>query len=471
MKYISTRGGIAPIPFKEAILMGLATDGGLLLPRTLPILAAETVQAWLDDLADRKLTYQQLAFEIISMFVDDIPADDLKSLVERSYASFTHPRITPVIKKGDIHILELFHGPTLAFKDLALQFLGNLFEYILKEKNSRMNIIGATSGDTGSAAIYGVRGRERINIFILHPYKRVSPTQELQMTTVLDPNVFNLAIRGTFDDGQAIVKKLFNDIPFKESHHLGAINSINWARILAQVVYYVYAWLVVTVETGSTAIDFSVPTGNFGDIFAGYVAKRMLGDQRINKLILATNENNLLTRFVNQGDYSISTVKATSSPSMDIQVASNFERYLYYLNNENPQKTVRDMEDFARNGRLAFAGEQLTRVRSDFVSKSVSEDETRETIRSFFEAQGYILDPHTAVGVNAALALAEKARPIICLATAHPAKFGEAVQQAVGRTPDMPEPLRGLAELKSRCQIMEADADAVQAFVSANSLK
>lgn len=471
MKYISTRGGIAPISFKEAVLMGLATDGGLLLPESLPSLSEKTVQAWQQGVSEQTLTYQQLAFDILSLFIDDIPAADLKELIDRSYATFKHPEITPLVEKGGLHILELFHGPTLAFKDVALQFLGNVFEYILKESGGMMNIVGATSGDTGSAAIYGVRGKDRINIFILHPYKRVSPIQELQMTTVLDPNVYNLAIRGTFDDGQAIVKKIFNDVPFKQRYHLGAINSINWARILAQVVYYAYAWLKVTDKTGGKTVDFAVPTGNFGDIFAGFVAKRLLGRARIHRLILATNENDLLTRFVNNGDYSLSTVKATTSPSMDIQVASNFERYLYYLNGADPQKTNRDMATFVRDGGLRFTEEQLLEIAGDFSAKRVSEDETKNTIRDFFAAHGYILDPHTAVGVNAALALKEKDRPIICLSTAHPAKFGEAVTAAIGRPPEMPEALQGLPDKKNRCEIMAADVNEIQAFIVSNALQ
>ncbi|HSH14033.1 MAG TPA: threonine synthase, partial [Desulfurivibrionaceae bacterium] len=291
MKYLSTRGNIAPISFSEAVMMGLATDGGLLLPETITPATPAEMAEW------RQLSYPELAFAVISRFVDDIPSADLRELIDRSYAAFTHPEITPLVEVDGLHILELFHGPTLAFKDVALQFLGNVFEYLLKKSGGRMNILGATSGDTGSAAIYGVRGKARINIFILHPHKRVSPIQELQMTTVTDPNVFNIALRGTFDDGQAIVKAIFNDLPFKEQYCLGAVNSINWARILAQVVYYVYAALKLSGQNGGV-VDFSVPTGNFGDIFAGHVA-RLLLPGRIGRLILATNENDLLARFVN----------------------------------------------------------------------------------------------------------------------------------------------------------------------------
>ncbi len=390
MRYISTRGRIEPVEFQEAVMMGLATDGGLLLPQRLPVADAASVARW------RSLAYPDLAREVIGLFAGDLPA--LGALVEQSYATFDHPEVTPLVEVGDLYVLELFHGPTLAFKDVALQLLGNLFEHLLAARGGFMNILGATSGDTGSAAIHGVRGREGINIFILHPHKRVSPVQELQMTTVLDRNVFNIAVQGTFDDGQAIVKAIFNDIPFKERYRLGAINSINWARIVAQVVYYVYAALRLDAQE----VDFAVPTGNFGDIFAGYVARRLLPG-RIGRLILATNTNDLLFRFVTRGDYSKGAVVATSSPSMDIQVASNFERYLYYLNGEDAERTRAMMEDFAATGRLAFDAGVVAQVQQDFASRAVSEEETIATIAATYKEHGYLLDPHSAVGVAAAL--------------------------------------------------------------------
>ena len=296
MQYLSTRGGISSLSFTQAVMMGLAEDGGLLLPRTIPRIGSETLTSW------QNLSYPDLAFEIMSRFIDDIPSSNLKDIINRSYATFNSEEITPLVHHGDLHILELFHGPTLAFKDIALQFLGNLFEYLLVKNNSKLNIIGATSGDTGSAAIYGVRGKERINIFILHPHQRVSKVQEKQMTTVTDENVFNIAIRGSFDDGQAIVKALFGDIQFKKKYSLGAINSINWARILAQTVYFVYSCLHVIRHEKDSSLDFSIPTGNFGDIFAGFIAKKMLPAGTIRQLVLATNSNDILTRFVNEGD-------------------------------------------------------------------------------------------------------------------------------------------------------------------------
>lgn len=461
MKYISTRGGIEPVSFKEAVMMGLATDGGLLLPRTLPTVDDKTEEAW------RTLSYEELAFEVMSLFVDDIPAGDLRGLIDRSYAVFNHPGITPVVKKGEVYILELFHGPTLAFKDVALQFLGNVFEYLLKESGGRMNILGATSGDTGSAAIYGVRGKERINIFIIHPHKRVSAIQELQMTTVTDANVFNLAIRGTFDDGQAIVKTLFNDLPFKERYHLGAVNSINWARIVAQVVYYIHAALALTGKGGM--VDFSVPTGNFGDIFAGFVARRILPG-RIRRLVLATNENDLLARFVNRGEYSLGTVVQTSSPSMDIQVASNFERYLYFLYGEDAGRTRQAMESFAKSGTLGFSPDERDQISVEFTARRVDQRETIEMIRSFYRENDYVLDPHTAVGVRAGLDNLHAGVPMVCLATAHPAKFGAAVEEAIGRPPERPASLRDLESRESRCEVLEAEVERVKDFLVKNGI-
>ncbi len=461
MQYISTRGGIKPVGFQDAIMMGLATDGGLLLPQDIPQLNQTSIDSW------QSLPYQYLAVEVLSLFTGDLPRLDLEQMVERSYARFSHPQVTPVARRGDTYILELFHGPTLAFKDVALQLLGNLFEYELEKRNTHMNIVGATSGDTGSAAIYGVRGKKRINIFILHPDGRTSPIQALQMTTVLDPNVFNIAIRGTFDDGQAIVKEIFNDLEFKNKFQLGAVNSINWARVLAQVVYYLYAWFKMR-SIGHDSINFSVPTGNFGDIFAGYIAKRMLPDGAINKLILATNENDLLTRFVNKGDYSKGKVVSTSSPSMDIQIASNFERYLYYLRQENPQQVTKDMQTFETTGTLDLSALK-NHVSNDFISHSVNEQQTIETIKAFHQEHQYLLDPHTAIGVRASQNSDVADRPVVCLATAHPAKFGAAVTQAIGREPALPPALADLHNKENRCELLDADTDQIRAFIEKNA--
>lgn len=461
MQYLSTRGQVKDLTFKEAIMMGLADDGGLLLPAHIPLIPPDELDGLID------LSYPDLAFNILQRFIDDIPASRLRELIQRSYATFSVPEVTPVVKKGNLYILELFHGPTLAFKDVALQFLGNLFELILTERKERMNIVGATSGDTGSAAIYGVRGKENINIFIIHPHGRVSPIQEKQMTTVLDHNVYNLAIRGSFDDGQRIVKEIFNDLDFKNEHALGAVNSINWARVLAQVVYYFYAWGQVRKNSNCNDVYFSVPTGNFGDIFAGFIAKEM--GLPIRRLILATNANNILARFVRDGDYSIGDVVQTWSPSMDIQIASNFERYLYYLHNGDTAAVCNAMESFRQNGRLEFTAQQRTRIADDFLACSVSNEETLATIRDFYQATGYCLDPHTAIGVKAAQTSVEGSIPVICLATAHPAKFGEAVHQAIGHDPELPPCLNGIEARESRCEVVDADTEVIKAYVKAHA--
>ena len=443
--------------------MGLAEDGGLLLPRTIPRIGCETLSSW------KELSYPELAFEIMSRFIDDIPGSDLREIINNSYATFSSDQVAPLVHHGAYHILELFHGPTLAFKDIALQFLGNLFEYLLKKDASVLNIIGATSGDTGSAAIYGVRGKERINIFILHPHQRVSKVQERQMTTVLDENVFNIAIEGSFDDGQSIVKRIFNDIEFKNKYRLGAINSINWARVLAQVVYYVHSCIHVATHEKDSTVDFAIPTGNFGDIFAGYIAKKMLPPGTIRQLILATNDNDILSRFVNNGDYSLGEVKITTSPSMDIQAASNFERYLYYLMDSDSAKTKELMEEFAKNGKIDLSSSQDL-IKRDFLAATVTEDEVTQTISEFYEEFGYILDPHTAVGVKAAKNYKTGGVPIVCLATAHPAKFGDVVKKAINIGPEIPESLTGIEDKKTRCELMAADKNTIQAFVAQHAV-
>jgi len=456
MRYISTRGGIAPITFKDAVMMGLASDGGLLLPQSYPAITGEQLESW------RGLSYQELAFEVISRFVDDIPDGDLKSLINRSYATFNHSEVTPVVKHNGVYILELFHGVTLAFKDVALQFLGNLFEYILAERHQTMNILGATSGDTGSAAIHGVRGKNGISIFILHPLGKTSAVQALQMTSVTDANVHNIAVRGTFDDCQDMVKELFGNLEFKEKYSLGAVNSINWARVLAQVVYYFYAWLRVTDETAAP-VHFSVPTGNFGDIFAGYVAKRM--GLPVDTLLLATNENNILTRFINASDYSLGKVVSTVSPSMDIQIASNFERYLFHLFAENPARLKEAFAELKELGRISCSSDEMAQVRKDFRSVSVSQGATLQEIRDFYAETGYLLDPHTAVGVKAALELLPPDSARVCLATAHPAKFSETMELSLGFQVPAPQSVTDLYGKPTRCEVMDADIGKVRQFL------
>jgi len=358
-----------------------------------------------------------------------------------------------------MYILELWHGPTLAFKDVALQFLGNLFEYILEKRGGELNILGATSGDTGSAAIYGVHGKKNINIFIMHPEGRTSPIQEKQMTSVLDDNVFNLAVDGTFDDCQHLMKSIFNDVAFKHEHSLGSVNSVNWARVLAQTVYYFYAAFRVQESTGANEVQFSVPTGNFGDIMAGYLAVQM--GLPVKKLILATNENNILSRFFNSGEYSLGDVVPTLSPSMDIQVASNFERYLYYRLGKDPEKLAALMNHFADAGALRVDGSDDL-----FAAGEGNTAETLATIKKYQEEHGYTLDPHTAVGVAVAekFQCLEKSIPTICLSTAHPAKFTEAIEQATGEAAHHPL-LDALADAETRCETIANDEGEIRDYL------
>ena len=454
MRYVSTRGGGEPLDFKDTILTGLARDGGLFLPEAIPDVRGR-LAAW------SQLAYPELAFEIIRLFADDIPEAALRDMVQRSYATFRHAEVTPVIPVGPVYVLELFHGPTLAFKDVALQFLGNLFEYVLGESGAEMNIVAATSGDTGSAAIYGVRGRDRIRIFVMHPHGRVSPVQERQMTTVLDANVHNLAVDGTFDDCQDIVKALFGDLPFRDAYKLGAVNSINWARVLAQIVYYFYAAFRVQAATGAKQVRFTVPTGNFGDIFAGYVALKM--GLPIDKLVLATNENDILARYFNTGIYSAGAVAPTLSPSMDIQVASNFERYLYYLAGEDAAVLKRWMAEFKTTGLLKTGAAPQARI----VAGRGDTEMTLAAIREYWDKYRYLLDPHTAVGVAVGSRFLDAAAPMICLATAHPAKFGDAVIRATGQDLAHHPILDALAELPTRMQVVPANKEAVAAIVRA----
>ncbi len=424
MKYRSTRGGVSGLAFRQAVMMGLATDGGLLVPHEIP-----DVRSRLDEW--QGLGFAELATRIMAGYIGDIPADDLELLVHRSYERFDCPEVAPVVDTGDFAILELFHGPTLAFKDIALQFLGNLFEYILGQTGETINVLGATSGDTGSAAIEGLRGKEGIHIFIMFPDGRTSPVQERQMTTVADRNVFNIAVEGSFDDCQSLLKQIFLDAEFRDRYRLAAVNSVNWARVLAQIVYYFHAWYQMDRPA---AFDVAVPTGNFGNIFAGYLARRM--GLPIDRLILATNSNDILARFFRTGVYRRGEVFHTESPAMDIQVSSNFERYLYYqLGGETrADKAAGEvrafMEGFARTGsaKLDF---NTPGFDDTFVTGSASDEETLATIRAVRERTGYLVDPHTAVGIHVGQACRNPEIPLLCLSTAHPAKFEDAMHHAL----------------------------------------
>ncbi|GGQ96353.1 threonine synthase [Deinococcus ruber] len=454
MQYISTRGGIAPVGFIQAVLMGLADDGGLLVPEHLPQLSAATLEQW------RTLSYQELTLELLTLFAgDELPRADLRDIVQRSYATFRHPDVTPVHRlQDDLYVLELFHGPTFAFKDVALQLLGNMYAYISQQTGSIIHILGATSGDTGASAIAGVSGKPGVRICILYPHGRVSEVQQLQMTTIADENVLNLAIEGTFDDAQRIIKEIFGDAAFKQRYHLRAINSINILRILAQITYYFYAYFRVSEQQPGRSISFSVPTGNFGDIFAGYLAKQM--GLPIHRLIVATNENDILVRFVQDGVYRPEAFRSTHSPSMDIQVASNFERYLYYLYGENAAKVKELMAEFRANGLISVPQADLERVRADFAARSVENATCLTTISQVYAGSGYLLDPHTACGVAAADAEA-LGDITIALATAHPAKFNEAIALS-GLEQSFPDEIQALFGKPQRQQVVPATSEAVE---------
>ncbi|MDO3410861.1 threonine synthase [Saccharibacillus sp. CPCC 101409] len=426
MNYISTRGQVEPKGFIDTVLMGLGEDGGLMVPQQIPAVTTETLERWKD------LPFRELFIEIFSLYANgEIPDKDLRELVDASYANFREPEVTPVRKLDDaLYILELFHGPTFAFKDVALQFMGEFYSYVSRTRGEIIHILGATSGDTGAAAIQGVRGKEGIKICILHPHGKVSKVQELQMTTVDDENVLNLSVKGNFDDCQRIIKELFTDLDFKAKYHLRAINSINFVRILAQTVYYFYAYFRVSEqlggEAGSRKINVSVPSGNFGNIFSGFLAKKM--GLPIHKLIIATNENNILERFVQTGEYRPGEFRKTHSPSMDIQVASNFERYLYYLLDEDSAKVSEIMGHLASEGRIFIEGELLERVQAEFRALGASNEQCLELIGKYKSERDYLLDPHTACGVAAYEAFNADGEVTATFATAHPAKFDEAVR-------------------------------------------
>ena len=431
--------------------MGLADDGGLLVPETIPDVSA-SLEAW------REMDFVSLAKAVLQLFATDIPPEDLDGLIEDAYATFDVPEVVRVVDAGPVQVLELFHGPTLAFKDVALQLLGHLFDYVLARRNQTLNIVGATSGDTGSAAISGVRGRENIQIFILYPLGRVSDLQELQMTTVTDDNVHCLAIEGSFDDCQALVKEVFGDLSFKRQYALGAVNSMNWARVLAQIVYYGFA----SLRAGHTS--FCVPTGNFGNVFAGYLAKRM--GFPIDKLLIATNENDILARFFRTGEYSRGEVRYTHAPAMDIQVASNFERFLYYHLQQDSQRVREFMSAFAATGRAALEGPPDA---DTLLATSVSDIETEAAIGAIYRESGYVADPHTAIGMAAAARFPQLA-PMTCIGTASPAKFPEIVQRQVNGAMISHPRLDALAGQPSRRTVLPADVDAVRKFVAEHAV-
>ena len=451
MKYISTRNNKKEFDFKAVFIKGLADDGGLFIPKSLKKYSNEDLQEL------KKLNYNQLSIEIINQFSSDfITKDELSSLIDKSYSTFREKEVVKISNIGSLKLLELFHGPTLAFKDIAMQFIGNLYEYYLSKNDEKINIVVATSGDTGAAAIDAIKGKNNLNIFVLHPNNRISPVQRKLMTTVEDKNVFNIAIEGNFDDCQNIVKSMFSDLDFSKSINMSGVNSINWARIIAQSVYYFYSYFKLNKET----VSFSVPTGNFGDVFAGYLAKKM--GLPIDKLIVATNENDILHRAISKGDYVSKKVKETLSPSMDIQLASNFERLIYYVNNSNSDITADIMSKIKQNS-YHIEKNNLETIQKDFVSESCNEQETLDIIKNNFKDYNTILDPHTAVGVGVANKLSFN--DCVVLSTAHPCKFPNATNNAIDKYEKLPEELQNVLEKDENFEVLRNNIGDVKDFV------
>jgi len=455
VRYISTRGAAQAKRFTEILLEGLAADGGLYVPEVLP-------QLPLNEL--RRLDYPALAHAILSVFMDDVA--DLRQIVDRAYSPrvFGSVDVTPLktLEPG-LHLLGLSNGPTLAFKDIALQLLGQLFEKILQEKNQTLNILGATSGDTGSAAEYAMRGKRGIRVFMLSPHRRMTAFQSAQMYSLQDANIHNLAVKGVFDDCQDVVKKVNADAAYKARHRIGAVNSINWARVAAQVVYYFKGYFSAT-RSDSETVSFAVPTGNFGNIYAGHVARQM--GLPIRRLILASNENDVLDRFFRTGKYQVGRkVKHTSSPSMDISKASNFERYAFDLVGRDPARVRQLWRRLDADGEI-----ELPRPpQSPFVSGKSTHADRLATIRTIFSKYGVMIDPHTADGVKAGLEQREPGVPLVCLETAAPAKFSATLREALGREPERPAGLRDLERLPQRFKLIAPDAEAVKRYIAAHA--
>jgi len=451
MKYISTRSKEKEYSFGEVFLKGLADDGGLYVPKSIK----KYNKAELSKL--KNLNYNELSAEIISQFSGDfISREELSSLIKKSYSKFREKEVVKFSNVEEIKLLELFHGPTLAFKDVAMQFIGNLYEYYLSKNDKKINIVVATSGDTGAAAIDAIKGKSNLNIFVLHPNNKISSVQRKIMTTVEDNNVFNIAIDGNFDDCQNIVKQMFSDLEFSKSINMSGVNSINWARIIAQAVYYFYSYFKLGKET----ISYSVPTGNFGDVFAGYLAKKM--GLPIDKLIVATNENDILHRAISKGDYVSKEVKETLSPSMDIQLASNFERLIYYVNNSDSEKTAEIMKKVKQNS-YQIEKNNLDIIQKDFLSESCNEQETLDIIKKNYEENNIILDPHTAVGVGAAKKLSFN--NCVVLSTAHPCKFPDATKNAINKSEKLPQELQHVLDKVETYQVLKNNTEDVKNFV------
>ncbi|MDR6756124.1 threonine synthase [Mycoplana sp. BE70] len=461
MKYISTRGEAPTLGFCDALLAGLASDGGLYVPQEWPTFTKKQIRAM------RGMSYQQIAFTVLSPFVDgEIDDKTFRAMIDEAYATFRHPAITPLVQTGpNEFILELFHGTTLAFKDVAMQLLARLMDHVLAERGQRATIVGATSGDTGGAAIDAFAGRERTDIFILFPHGKVSPVQQRQMTTSAAGNVHALAVRGTFDDCQNLVKAMFNDKGFRERMQLSGVNSINWARIMAQIVYYFTS--AIALGAPDKKVSFTVPTGNFGDIFAGFVAKRM--GLPIDRLVIATNDNDILARTLKTGRYEMRGVVATTSPSMDIQISSNFERLLFQAADRDSAEVRTLMGGLKQSGSFQIGDKALKAIRKEFRAGRATQKQVAKTIAETLEKTGYLLDPHTATGVFVAAKHARAASPMVTLATAHPAKFPDAVKSASGIDPTLPPWLAGMMQREERYEILDPDLAKVEAYVGSHS--
>ena len=456
MKYVSTRDNSKEYNFEQVFIKGLADDGGLYVPISLKKYSTDELHKL------KNLNYNELSTEIINLFSSDfISKEELSSLINKSYSTFREKNVVKLSNVGEIKLLELFHGPTLAFKDIAMQFIGNLYEYYLNNNNKKINIVVATSGDTGAAAIDAIKGKSNLNIFVLHPNNKISAVQRKIMTTVEEKNVFNIAIDGNFDDCQNIVKQMFSDLEFSKSINMSGVNSINWARIIAQSVYYFYSYFKLNTDK---SVSFSVPTGNFGDVFAGYLSKKM--GLPIDKLIVATNENDILHRAISKGDYISREVKETLSPSMDIQLASNFERLIYYINNSDCEITADIMKKIKQNT-YQIDKQSLETIQKDFLSESCNEEETLSIIKNVYEENNMILDPHTAVGVGAIKKLSLD--DCVVLSTAHPCKFPEATNNAINKHEKLPEELQYVLDKNENFQVLKNNLEEVKNFIKSKA--
>ena len=455
MEYISTRNTQKTFSFKDVFLKGLASDGGLFVPKKIPLYNSQELEKF------RYLSYNKLATKIILKFCsDEFNETEIEDLVDASYKNFRVKDVVAIKKLGKINLLELFHGPTLAFKDIAMQVIGNMYEKILEKNNLKINVVVATSGDTGAAAISAIRDRKNIKIFVLHPNNKISEVQRKFMTTVNSSNVFNIALASNFDECQKFVKSMFSDKDFSSSINMSGVNSINWSRIVVQIVYYFFSYFKVAKR--SEKINFSVPTGNFGDIYAGYVAKKM--GLPINKLIIATNSNDILKRTISTGIYKPLKVEHTVSPSMDIQVASNFERLVFDVCYCDSNKTLKLMNDLNEIGEFKLEKEELKKIKESFCSESLSEEETKSVIKEVYKNQKMLIDPHTAVAIGAVNKISLEGNTVI-LATAHPSKFSDVVMKETGIKPELPENLKNILDKKEKYEKLPQDLKKIQNYI------